>query len=131
MAKSQSALHNHSRPFRIEDFEYNNSFVADLMMHNWDELSFTGVTVCHFIINLCSLCVFLFSSKFRVLKSFVALWILLAMKIFLLIVLTSFLCYFDLKKGNVGFLHMGNKFRKTKQYEDSARVFKTNYKLSV
>ena len=46
MAKARARNANSSKPFTIDDFDYGNSFVADLMMQNWDNLAFTGITVC-------------------------------------------------------------------------------------
>lgn len=34
-----------SERFQIKNFGYENSIVADVMMNNWDVISFTGLTV--------------------------------------------------------------------------------------
>jgi gamma-aminobutyric acid type B receptor len=44
LAREEAGNRNSSDRFWIEDFEYNNSVVADQMMRNWDSVAFTGVT---------------------------------------------------------------------------------------
>ena len=44
-ALNSSGRQNTSVRFRIEDFEYNNSVIADRMLLNWETTSFLGVTV--------------------------------------------------------------------------------------
>lgn len=50
MATNATRISNFSGPFRIEHFDYDNTVVVDHMMHNWEQLTFTGITVsfkCH------------------------------------------------------------------------------------